>query len=662
LGQLWFGTWGGGLLRYDGREWTTFTTEDGLARNVVNTIYEDRSGQLWIGIQHGGLSRYDGAAFTSFSALDGWDVRCLSEDRSGQLWIGAQGGVSRYDGETFTTVNTKDDRLGNWVASILEDRLGQLWFGTWGGGLHRYDGREWTHFSTEDGLAGNSVNSIVEDDSGHLWIGCKEGLSRYDGEQFTTFTTSDGLPANDVFSISEGDSGQLLIGCRGGLSRYDGVLFQNLLKRDGLISNSIHGILQDKHGDVWIATSDGVTRYRPNHVRPPIHFTNVMADRVYGSVAQVSLPSSQEFVTFEFMGISYKTRPGQMAYMYRLEGHDPDWKVTRKQRLTYTDLPVGEYLFQVKAVDRDLDYSEQPATVKVIVHPSYDQIALWSGLGIAIIGLVIASGYGIKRQRERNRAQQERDQAREQLVQELEEELQTAHDMQMGLMPKESPKILGFDITGRCIPANHVGGDFFQYFPISDNRLAISLADVTGHAMEAAVPVMMFSGVLESEIKHDQSLDQLFASLNETLNNKLDSRTYICFIMGELDLSTRSFRLSNGGCPFPYHYKASINEITELQLEAYPLGIRPDTSYPVKEIQLESGDRIVFCSDGIIEAENSVGELFGFERTTETIKKGCEENFNAPQLLDYLISEVKRFSGDTPQGDDQTVVILGVKS
>jgi len=223
------------------------------------------------------------------------------------------------------------------------------------------------------------------------------------------------------------------------------------------------------------------------------------------------------------------------------------------------------------------------------------------------------------------------DEAQRQLIDELEEELQTAHDLQMRLMPTEPPRVSGFDISGRCLPANHVGGDFFQYFPISDNRLAISLADVTGHAMEAAIPVVMFSGILDTQMEAGDTLEVLFPQLNRSLcRNLADSRTYICFTMGELDSSTRSFRLSNGGCPYPYHYKASLNEITELQLEAYPLGIRPDTQYPVKELQLGNGDRIIFCSDGIIEAENSSGELFGFERTAETIKKGCEENLSAP--------------------------------
>ena len=305
-------------------------------------------------------------------------------------------------------------------------------------------------------------------------------------------------------------------------------------------------------------------------------------------------------------------------------------------------------------MDRDLNYSAQIASAKLIVHLPYAQIALWFALGLAALGTVIASGYGLQRRRER-------DQAREELVQELEGELQTAHDMQMGLMPTESPKIQGFDIAGRCIPATQVGGDFFQYFPISDNRLAISLADVTGHGMESAVPVLMFSGILDSQVEAGNSLEDLFAKLNRSLHRNLDKRTFICFTMGELDTETKKFRLSNGGGPYPYHYKAASGEIVELQVEGYPLGVRADTTYPVIETPLEHGDRIVFCSDGIIEAENSDEEVFGFDKTSETILKGCKQNLSAPQLLDYLINEVKSFAGDVPQGDDQTVVVLAVE-
>ena len=257
--------------------------------------------------------------------------------------------------------------------------------------------------------------------------------------------------------------------------------------------------------------------------------------------------------------------------------------------------------------------------------------------------------------------QRERDQTREALIKKLEKELETAHKLQMGLMPKESPEIEGFDIAGICIPANHVGGDFFQYFPLSGKRLAISIADVTGHAMEAAIPVVMFSGILDTQMQTETHLEDLFVKLNHSLHRNLDARTFICFTMGELDPSTRCFRLANGGCPYAYHYRALACGVTELQVNAYPLGVRVDTIYPVIEVQLEPSDRIVFCSDGIIEAENGEEEFFGFERTAETIRRGCRENLSTKDLLERIIEEVKSFTGDMPQGDDQTVVVLGVK-
>jgi sigma-B regulation protein RsbU (phosphoserine phosphatase) len=358
-------------------------------------------------------------------------------------------------------------------------------------------------------------------------------------------------------------------------------------------------------------------------------------------------------VAFEYKGMSFKTRPGQMVYVYRLEGYDASWRQTQERRVEYRDLPPGEYTFQVKAVDRDLSYSENPAQVRLTIHPPYGQIALKGGLGMALVGLVIASAYGIKRRRER-------DQARERLLQEMAKELQTAHDLQMGLMPREAPRLSGLEIAGRCRPANHVSGDLFQYFHTSD-KLSLALADVTGHAMEAAIPVVMFCGVLRSQLELGSSLEALFDRLNRSLYATLTGHTFVCFTLGELEISTRILRLSNSGCPYPYHYRASSGEVVELRVNAYPLGIRPDTRYPVIAVQLEPGDWVVFCSDGIVEAANAAEELFGFERLAGVIREGCVAGLSATGLLERVFAEVQEFAGGVPQGDDQTGVVLKIE-
>jgi len=123
-----------------------------------------------------GVTRYDGAEFVTFTTEDGLADNCatsiLSEDREGNLWFGtAGGGVSRYDGETFLTFTTKDGMAHNKVQCMLEDQAGHRWFGTRGGGVSRYEGKEFVTFTTDDGLADDHVLSIFQDREGHLWLG-----------------------------------------------------------------------------------------------------------------------------------------------------------------------------------------------------------------------------------------------------------------------------------------------------------------------------------------------------------------------------------------------------------------------------------------------------------------------------------------------------------
>ncbi|MBT4499556.1 MAG: SpoIIE family protein phosphatase [Gemmatimonadetes bacterium] len=264
--------------------------------------------------------------------------------------------------------------------------------------------------------------------------------------------------------------------------------------------------------------------------------------------------------------------------------------------------------------------------------------------------------------RELKETHEKLEQMQRQLIDELEEELQTAHDMQMSLMPTTSPDIQGFTMSGRCLPANHVGGDFYQFFS-RNGRLSICLADVTGHAMEAAIPVVMFNGILESQMEQGSNLEDLFLRLNRSMyRTRMNSRTFVCFSMGEIELETRIMRLANGGCPYPLHFRAGTGQVTELQVEAYPLGVREKTNYPIIEVQLEPNDRIVFCSDGAAEAVNRRNELFSFEQMMEIIGEGCRNGLSAGALIDGVIGEVQAFTGEVPQGDDITLVVLEVES
>jgi len=239
---------------------------------------------------------------------------------------------------------------------------------------------------------------------------------------------------------------------------------------------------------------------------------------------------------------------------------------------------------------------------------------------------------------------------------ELEGELQTARQMQMGLMPKESPDVPGLDISGQCVPANHVGGDYFQYF-LEEDRLTVALADVTGKAMEAAIPVVMFSGILRSQMELQGTLLERFNRLNRSLVGAMSGRAFVSLVMGELDISSRSFAVCNAAFPYPYHYCAARGHLLELEVSAYPLGVRTDTEYETVEARPEPGDMLVFCSDGIVETIDPRGNLLGYDRTSEIVQTACSED-SAESTLDRILHEVGRFRGEAPQVDDMTCVVV----
>ncbi len=264
-GNLWFGTYGGGASKYDGRSFTNFTTAQGLANNNVWSITVDKSGNLWFGTYGGGVSKYDGRSFTNFTTAQGLannNVWSITEDKSGNLWFGTDGGgASKYEGESYTNFTIVQGLANNNVWSILEDKTGNLWFGTDGGGLSKYDGKSFTNFTTAQGLANNTVWSITEDKSGNLWFGTDGGgVSKYDGKSFTNFTTAQGLANNTVWSITEDKSGNLWFGTDGGgVSKYDKKSFTNITTAQGLANNNVWSITEDKSGNLWFGTDAGLS-------------------------------------------------------------------------------------------------------------------------------------------------------------------------------------------------------------------------------------------------------------------------------------------------------------------------------------------------------------------------------------------------------------------
>ncbi len=280
------------------KSFTTFTDKEGLADNTVLSMFEDKSGNLWFGTFGGGLSKYNGnsiddqvngtnlyhqnpqnlkknkkdlvKSFTTFTEKEGLaDNKVISmfEDKSGNLWFGTFNGASKYEGIRFTLFTDKEGLSNKYIYAILEDKSGNLWFGTFGGGVSKYDGKSFSTFTEKEGLTNNFVFSMLEDKSGNIWLGTINGLSKYDGKNFTNFKEKEGFPANAVVSMLEDKSGTLWFGTDKGVCRYDGNSFSTFAENEGLANNAVICMIEDRSGNIWFgANGRGLIKYDGNCV------------------------------------------------------------------------------------------------------------------------------------------------------------------------------------------------------------------------------------------------------------------------------------------------------------------------------------------------------------------------------------------------------------
>ena len=400
------------VFRFDGEHFAFAGTEYDFDINNCFAIYEDQKGYLWFGGRNG-LFRYDGQKvkkIETIAELDGKSVSAIAQDSQGRFLLGHwenSTGTKREDifasalkliyqrGEEFQTIfveNEKKDPFSR-IGTVIAERDGEVWFhlayhnfSNTDKGFARWHPEEGLKFyGVEDGLIDHQVTDLLLDCTGNLWVATRRGLCRFDGSTFQTFTTEDGLTNDPIRCLFEDSQGHIWIGTDRGVVHYDGRFFQTIKSPH---IGSVSQILEDRDGAFWFGTAQhSLVRYRQQKNPPQIHLLQVIANQVYEDLQEDIISTAGQQVVFEYKGLSFSTHPRDLLYIYRLEGYDPDWQpATRKMRAHYRDLPLGDYTFQVKAIDRDLNYSEM-AQVQISVEPDPRISSLTSALNsTAIIG------------------------------------------------------------------------------------------------------------------------------------------------------------------------------------------------------------------------------------------------------------------------------------
>jgi len=233
-------------------------------------------------------------------------------------------------------------------------------------------------------------------------------------------------------------------------------------------------------------------------------------------------------------------------------------------------------------------------------------------------------------------------------------QLAVARTIQQGLLPRQLPKTDYFELKAVTMPCLTVGGDYYDVIPLPGGRYGITVADVSGKGLPAAMMAVTLQGVFSGFASVDPGLEDLFSKVNGFLCERTPMDMYATVFYGVLDRSGLLNFVNAGHVP-PLIIRAT-GQVEPLDFANFPLGMFPGIEFEVRSAQLEPGDQVFIFSDGVTEAQNAAHDFFGDERLTALLEKcGAQPGHS---LCTMVVGAVRQFVGEAPPADDLTVTAL----
>ncbi len=536
-----------------------------ISKGEVYTIYQDSKGVLWVGTASG-LNRFNQLTgqFTLFQhnpfdpfSLSNNRVKAIFEDAEGTLWLGTWGGgLNRYDRKTGRFIQfrhkdkDKDSLSHDSVMSVLEDNKGNLWVATIGGGLNRLDTftgkfERFKHKNTDrNSLSHDRVLSMHEGAKGILWLGTSIGLNKFDPAKgkFTQYLKKDGLANDVILGILEDNQGFLWLSTNQGLSRFDPLkeTFKNYDVKDGLQSNEFNlgAYFRSKSGKLYFGGINGFNGFYPEDIKDNNEIPNVvltdfklfnqsvsiehlkpqdtsqaMANgtdfylpKAIDKIKKLTLGYQQSLVSFQFSALHY-ANPMKNNYAYKLEGWDTDWVYTDAKRrfATYTKLDAGNYIFSVKASNKDGYWNEQPKSLSIeVLPPPWETWWAYTFYVLSITGVFMAfiqnQRQKVNAEREVNRKLKQVDRLKDQFLANTSHELRTPLNGIIGLaeslmdgvagqLPTLANQNLAMVVTSGKRLSNLVN-DLLDFSKLKDHNLVLHTKPLDLHSMTNMVMTM----------------------------------------------------------------------------------------------------------------------------------------------------------------------------
>ena len=371
-GNIWFTNDNNpALQKYDGKSFTIYDNKEIWNSAYGECMHKDKEGNIWVGTWGEGIIKFDGVSFTSFP-FPGIQppynsITSILQDRKGNFWFGTLAfGLIKYDGEFITKYHLNEGLSDIRITSLFEDKNGNIWIGTEDGGVNQFDGVSFTYFTEKEGLSNNYVSSVIEDKKGNIWVGTKRGLSllspqEADNYSVTTFDTNDGLKELDFNgnAVCLDSRNRLWWGTGNIVTMLDLDRFEIIPEPPVIQLNTIN--LNDEFIDFGILLA-GIEEAEPSlsdttHMKMRgLKFSDVAP--FYNYPLDLELPHNMNHLTFNFSATEW-TAPQSIRYQYMLEGMDEQWSpLSEENQADYRNIPPGEYKFKLKAISKTKIWSE----------------------------------------------------------------------------------------------------------------------------------------------------------------------------------------------------------------------------------------------------------------------------------------------------------------
>ncbi len=239
----------------------------------------------------------------------------------------------------------------------------------------------------------------------------------------------------------------------------------------------------------------------------------------------------------------------------------------------------------------------------------------------------------------------------------LERDLSLARELQGRLLPQTHPKLAHLDVAAKFVPARTIGGDLYDFIPYSMSRLGIVIGDVSGKGAPAAIYAALVSGIIRSHAPIEPAPAEMLSAVNLSLAERRIEAQFVSIIYAVWDDQHRTLTVSNSGLPRPIYVHNGKNEVIEAT--GLPLGLFDEAEYDEFQFKMKPGEMFVFFSDGILDARNRKGEMFGRGRVERIIAE-CVDN-SAESIVESLFKAVAEHSAGVETFDDQTVVAIRVR-